>query len=145
MNWYVYLLPAFSIYLIVISYFAGRLLEGMVDSLQTDRSEVKASKDIIKDVAKDWASRLSFVNSMALVLVSFLSIFSKTKNDWVLVVLVFHTMEFAAIFLWIQKHPVGDLIGTLRRFGIRDSTVCRSAILVANAVLIVTIYCTGGK
>jgi hypothetical protein len=144
-NWYIYLPPAISIFLLINSRSADIYLKHLVRSFYSPDPAVQASKDVIEKVALDWATRLGFFNSMFIALASSFSVYAGTQSigltigTFTVILLIFIRM-----FYWIISHGVGQLATTTNRyfFNKPDTTVCNVILLIVYILLTCEIVIT---
>ena len=141
MNWFLFLPPGLSIYLIAISGFSQKYLRKRVDSFVSGKSGLEDKKEVIKNVALDWAARLGFFNSMFAAMVSVFSIYSSTQNyNWTVGTFIVLLVIFILMFWWIIGHEPDELVSIrFRKLRMTHASMCRYILLLVNLVLIVAI------
>ncbi len=138
MSFYVYLPPVFSLWFLALSGVIGGYLKQLVDGMAANDQNVLQNRIIIRSVASDWATRVSFFNAMWMAFPSCISIFATTKDyTRAAVVLVALLITFSFMFYWILSFPPGMLVVTRTRFLNRvAATWCRIILVVVNLLLI---------
>lgn len=141
MNWLLYLPPALSIYLLLISGFSSEYVKHKIHDYVATNPKLKNHESIIQDITLDWSARLSFFNSMFAAIVSVFSIWSKTRSYELAVGTFFILLAvFIPMMWWIMKHGPYELPATyFRRIPISHATLCRVILVVVNVILILAI------
>lgn len=140
MSWFAYLPPIISIFLIVISPASDKYLRNLVKHFETEKKEIAENREVIANVALDWASRIGFINSMLVALVSCFSIFATTESyPWAVGTFFVLLVVFVWTLFWILSHGPGDLTTTSKHFGLLDSTLCSIILTLVYIALIVMI------
>lgn len=144
MNWFLYLPPLLSIYLLLVSGVSTSYFKNKVNHYVERKPKLRSHREVIEYVALDWSTRLSFFNSMFAAMVSAFSIFSRTK-DFVSVGIT--VLILLAIFIpmgwWIHGHDIDELPSTMSRWmgmRIKNANLCRVILFVVNILLIFGIY-----
>lgn len=141
-NWFLYLPPVLSIYLLFMSGVTVSYFKHKVADFVRRKRKLKDNQDVIENIALDWSARLSFFNSMAAALISPFSIFSRTQ-DYVAVGTVTIALLVLFFFMvwWIHGHDIDELSSVIsRRFHITHSRICRYVLYAVNIALIIAIY-----
>jgi len=144
-NWYVYLPPAVSVFLLLISNLADLQLKSLVKHFNPPNLAVQKSKEVIEGVALDWATRLGFYNSMIVAFASCFSVYSGTQSySWVVGTFIALLVIFVIGFFLINSQGAGKLAvtSTPRFFNLRYSTICNIALIIVNILLAVEIAIT---
>ena len=141
-NWFLYLPPLLSIYLLLISDISAFHFKNKLANFVNGKAHFKDFKDVIEYITLDWSTRLSFFNSMIAALISSLSIFSRTEDYRALgVTIVLLLVIFIPMWWWIDGHDIDDLSAVVtRRFHIKHGKLCRYVLYVVNIALIAAIY-----
>lgn len=142
MNWYEYLPSIISIYLVLISNLSSEYLRTLVNHTIVSDPSLDDSRELITNIALDWADRLGFINFIGVTFISVFSIYANTKS-YPLAVGTFIVLWviFIPVLLWIISHPAGDLHGTrLRRYNIKPADMCSIILVLMNIILIIAIF-----
>lgn len=134
----------FSIYLLVISPIAGLYLSGLVDQLSSTTWNIH-QKAFIKNVARDWATRVGFLNAVVAALVSVFVTFQKYPGPAVVAALLFIVIA-VPIGLWIVSHTtIGALVKKPTKIfwwelNKSPALLCRIILIIMNVILLILVY-----
>lgn len=143
MNWYEFLPPLLSIYLIAISFLSSKYLKHLVESQVGGHSDNTVK--FIQNVALDWETRITFFNSMIATIISVFVIYSNAQAyDLAAITVTVILVAFVPMWLWILSHNIGQLAATKisihRRFSISRAGLCQIVLVLANIVLLISIF-----
>ena len=141
MNWFAYLPPIISVYLVLTSGFSGRNLKRLVKDINTQSTAIEETKAVIEEVALDWGERLNFYNAMFIALISCFSVYSPKSSAWTVGTFLVLMFIFIPLFYWTNSQGAGDLVTTrTRHLNLLYTTIYRIVLLVVNCILLVEIF-----
>ena len=114
--WGPYLPLIASIYLILIAPIAAMYLDRMVEQLDPEQW-VENQKKLIKNIAKDWATRIGFINAVVAAFISLFVIFEKKPGLAIGSAILFVAVTLP-IGLWIVSHTTIGALMKPRREGV---------------------------
>jgi hypothetical protein len=141
MDFFPYLPPLISVYIIATSDFSKKYLTNTVQGFVTRKDELKNNEAVIRNIALSWATKLGFFNSMFAAMVSVFSIYSSTKSyAWATATFILLLAIFIPMLWWIMDHEPDQLVSiTTRRGGLSHSRVCSLILIFVNIILVAAI------
>lgn len=141
-NGYAFLPSLIAIIVTLVSTLSSGYLKSMLEDKQVRRSEQGQSmrslsdqeQDFVTDVAIDWNTRLNFIATMFISLVSCLAV---GAQSFALAIVTFFLLIviFLVGLFWILHHKIGQLASQYRYFGVSDATLCDIVLLVVYFLL----------
>lgn len=142
MNWFKFLPPLFSIYLLLASSGPKTYLKRSVSRFLANKKGMKDKVEIVQNVALDWSARSGFIHSMLAAILSPISIFSESQNYiWLATTILLLLLIFASMLWWIFSKDPDELVASkMARLEIKPSTFCKLILFIINLILIAAIY-----
>ncbi|HEX6746601.1 MAG TPA: hypothetical protein VF092_04840 [Longimicrobium sp.] len=139
-NWFGFLPPLLSIYLLLVSGFTKRFLATRIQTFVAREEGLTNKKDVIRNVAAGWASLLGFFNALFAALLAPISIYSTSRSfGWLAATLILIVFTFIPMFWWVQSFDLDELQTGATLFGWSPATLCKIVLIIVNLVLLAAI------
>lgn len=141
LNYFKFLPPLFSIYLLFISGLTKNYLKRSIAKFLRDKEGVKEKTSLIQNLALDWAARSGFINAMAAAIISPFSIYSDVRSyGWLTLTAVLFFVIFLPMFIFIFSQEPDEMVaGQVRWAKMSPAKLCKFILFFVNLCLLAAI------
>jgi len=134
LNYFKFLPPLFSIYLLLISGLPKSYLKKRIKDFLWNKDGLREKTELIQNLALDWAARVGFINAMVAAIISPFSIYSETRSyGWLTITLLpSFAIFFCMIWFIFRQEPDQMVAGWVRRAKMSPANFCKLILLIVN-------------